>query len=248
MARRIKARSDFYHAAHDPHLPIDIYINKITAGCSILKGLGCEPGDSETTDVLLMNLHPLWSSVRTSITSNKDEQKLADVISILNGSSVDPPVKDKDDETPLGALAASNARFGSGGRRGGAGGGNRYNGGGHGGAGGGNRYSGGSHGGGGGYGGGSSGAGVIIGATPPTKITAIVVVILVILQCGAFTICLSTSRIGVMTPCDRANTATVECTNNTYVLGYDFNIDVGIDSDDEHTPQYSNGVQIPLRI
>ena len=38
--------------------------------------------------------------------------------------------------------------------------------------------------------------GVIIGATPPTKITAIVVVVPVILQHGAFTTCLSTSRIG----------------------------------------------------
>ncbi|KAJ7235707.1 hypothetical protein B0H12DRAFT_974591, partial [Mycena haematopus] len=105
MSRRIKARSDFYHAAHDPHLPIDIYINKITAGRKTLKGLSCEPGDSETTDVLLMNLHPSWSGVRTSITSNKDEQQLADVIGILNGSSVDPLVKDEDVDTPM-AMAA----------------------------------------------------------------------------------------------------------------------------------------------
>ena len=72
MSRRIRARSEFYHASHDPHLSIDIYINKITAGRGILKGLGCEPGEAETSDVLLMNLHPSWSGVRTSITSNKD--------------------------------------------------------------------------------------------------------------------------------------------------------------------------------
>ncbi|KAJ7750487.1 hypothetical protein DFH07DRAFT_769964, partial [Mycena maculata] len=76
-----------------------------------------------------MNLHISWSGVHTSITSNKDEQKLADVTSILNGSTVDLPVKVKDDETLLGAMAASNVRFGSGGRRGGAGRGNRYSGG-----------------------------------------------------------------------------------------------------------------------
>ncbi|KAJ7716657.1 hypothetical protein DFH07DRAFT_715040, partial [Mycena maculata] len=102
---------------------IDVYINKVRAAAKVLKGLKCDPGDIETTDILLMNLHPSWVTVRTTITSNKDEQKLDDVIGILNGSTVELPVKEED-EGPVLAMAASGPRFGSGGRKGGAGGGN----------------------------------------------------------------------------------------------------------------------------
>jgi hypothetical protein len=184
MSRCLKARSDFYRAVHDPLLNVDIYINKVKAAQKTLKGLGCEPGEVETTDVLLINLHPSWAGVRTTITSNKDEQKLTDVVGILNGSTVDPPVKDEDDKPASLAMAAIHRCFGSGGRR------------------------------------------VvlvvetdtavevrvavvvapltfllrmtkaIIGATPPTKITVISAVDPVILQCNAFTTCLSISRIG----------------------------------------------------
>ncbi|KAJ7115022.1 hypothetical protein C8R44DRAFT_795181, partial [Mycena epipterygia] len=59
----------------------------------------------------------------TTITSNKDEQKLDDVIGILNGSTVDPPVKQEDDGSPTLAMAMTGSRFGSGGRRGGGAGG-----------------------------------------------------------------------------------------------------------------------------
>ncbi|KAJ7102797.1 hypothetical protein C8R44DRAFT_808560 [Mycena epipterygia] len=58
-----------------------------------------------------------------TITSNKDEQKLDNVIGILNGSTVDPPVKQEDDGGPALAMATTASRFGSGGRRGGVGGG-----------------------------------------------------------------------------------------------------------------------------
>ncbi|KAJ7210418.1 hypothetical protein GGX14DRAFT_363326, partial [Mycena pura] len=237
MSRRIKARSDFYHATHDPHLPIDIYINKITASRSVLKGLGCEPGDSETTDVLLMNLHPSWSGVRTSITSNKDEQKLADVIGILNGSSVDPPIKDEDQELPAGALAASNARFGSGGRRGGAGGGNGHSGGGRGHGGG---YTGGGH-------GSSDTGGDRVSDDKgyhwcdPTNENHCH-------RCGRSghiaARCIHDMpqhiKDWVMAPRDRANASTGEHANSSYTLDYD---------SDEHAPRFTDsGIQIPIRI
>ncbi|KAJ7082794.1 hypothetical protein C8R44DRAFT_992144 [Mycena epipterygia] len=112
MSRRLKARSDFYRAVHDPSLPIDVFINKVKNARKILKGLGCEPGEVETTDVLLINLHPSWAGVRTSITSNKDEQKFDDVVGILNGSTVTPPVKEEADDAPSDlAMAATTARF-----------------------------------------------------------------------------------------------------------------------------------------
>ncbi|KAJ7502313.1 hypothetical protein B0H11DRAFT_664856 [Mycena galericulata] len=57
-SRRITARTNFYRAEHDPFLPIDVYINKVRAAAKVLKGLKCDPGDIETTDILLMNLHP----------------------------------------------------------------------------------------------------------------------------------------------------------------------------------------------
>ncbi|KAF7333941.1 hypothetical protein MSAN_02396000 [Mycena sanguinolenta] len=119
MSRRLKARSDFYRTEHEPSLPIDVYIGKVTSARKALKGLGCEPGEVETADILLLNLHPSWATVRTTITSNKDEQKLEDIISILNGSTVDPVKQEISDL----AMAAQNGSFGSGGRRGGGAGG-----------------------------------------------------------------------------------------------------------------------------
>ncbi|KAJ7785149.1 hypothetical protein DFH07DRAFT_763757 [Mycena maculata] len=184
-------------------------------------------------DILLMNLQPLWSGVRTSITSNKDEQKL-----ILNGSTVDPPVKDEDDETLLGAMAAGHARFGSGGRRGGAGGGNGYSGGGSS-----------VHARGGRYGGGSG--------NHPTD------------EKGHHW-CDPTNE-NHCHRCGQSGHIAARCIHNMpqhikdWVMGnpshershaaaesaqhvhtYD---DVGTDSeDDEYRPQYSNGIQVPLRI
>ncbi|KAJ7775878.1 hypothetical protein B0H14DRAFT_3508327 [Mycena olivaceomarginata] len=67
---------------------------------------------------------PLMSSLSTfifpgqafvSITSNKDEQKFDDVVGILNGSTVDPPVKqESDDEGPAVAMGRDDIeiRFG----------------------------------------------------------------------------------------------------------------------------------------
>ncbi|KAJ7694411.1 hypothetical protein B0H17DRAFT_1275499 [Mycena rosella] len=122
MSRRLKARSDFYRA--------------VKVARKTLKGLGCEPGEVETTDVLLINLHSSWAGVRTSITSNKDEQKLEDIISILNGSTVEPVKQESDDEVPAVGLMAAASRLGSGGRRGNGGSGGGAGGGGYSGSGG----------------------------------------------------------------------------------------------------------------
>ncbi|KAF8169895.1 hypothetical protein K438DRAFT_1854860 [Mycena galopus ATCC 62051] len=99
MARRLKARSD------------------LRATRKALKGLGCEPSDLETADLLLLNLHSSWSTVRTTITSNKDEQKVSDIISILNGSTVE--IDHIKEEYPHLSMAAQHGSFGSGGRYGG---------------------------------------------------------------------------------------------------------------------------------
>jgi hypothetical protein len=87
MARRFKCREDFYHIQHDPSKSIDIYIHAIETGRQNLISLGCTIDDSQTLDLLLMNLHPSYHTIRTSILTAKSEPSLSDVKGILIGSA-----------------------------------------------------------------------------------------------------------------------------------------------------------------
>lgn len=111
ISRRLKARQEFYHVTHDPTRPIDVYIHAIISARSTLQNLGCTIEDTETTgmDVLLMNLHPDYHTIRTSILTAKDEPTLDSVKSILTGASVSAIVTVKQEPTGF-ALAAQGRR------------------------------------------------------------------------------------------------------------------------------------------
>jgi hypothetical protein len=87
LARRFKCREDFHHIEHDPSKSIDIYIHAIETARQRLKDLGCTVDDTQTLDVLLMNLHPSYHTIRTSILTAQSEPSLSDVKGILIGSA-----------------------------------------------------------------------------------------------------------------------------------------------------------------
>ena len=87
MPRRLKAREDFYRVEHDPTQSIYAYIFAVEKASKALVDLGCKVQETETKDVLLMNLHSSYHTVRTSILTAQKEPSLAEVKSILSGSS-----------------------------------------------------------------------------------------------------------------------------------------------------------------
>lgn len=124
MPRRIQARHTFYHVEHDPSQSIGIYIHAVTKARQALAALGCKVDDVETLDVLLMNLHESFASVKTAILTSKEEPKLEEVKAILTGGVQSAmPVTIKT-EPSAAALAAQGAHRGGGRRNSGSGYGN----------------------------------------------------------------------------------------------------------------------------
>ena len=88
IVRRIQARKDFYSIIHDPSRPIDDYIHDVTVARTTLTTLGVDVSDTETLDVLLMNLHSDYNTIVTTILAASEEPKLDKVKAILSGASV----------------------------------------------------------------------------------------------------------------------------------------------------------------
>lgn len=87
MPRRLQAREAFYRIEHDPSKPISIYIHAVDSARQVLVDLGSNIDDTETLNVLLMNLHPDFHTVRTTILTAATEPTLANVKNILAGSA-----------------------------------------------------------------------------------------------------------------------------------------------------------------
>jgi len=88
VGRRLQARQDFYRVTHDPSKPISAYIHAVDKSVQVLKNLSVEVTETEHGDVLPMNLHKSFSTVRTAILSSKDEPTLSSIKEVLSGSSV----------------------------------------------------------------------------------------------------------------------------------------------------------------
>ena len=90
LASRIDARRKLYTTLHDPSKSVDFYILALKNARDHLKAItGEDIKDQDFMDVLLMNLHPDFSQIRTSILSQSTEPSLATVISILTKSAAD---------------------------------------------------------------------------------------------------------------------------------------------------------------
>ena len=70
LATRIDARRHLYTTPHDPSQSVDFYILALRTARERLKAItGEDIKDQDFMDVLLMNLHPDFSQIRTSILS-----------------------------------------------------------------------------------------------------------------------------------------------------------------------------------
>jgi hypothetical protein len=110
LATRIDARRQLYTTLHDPSKSVDFYILALKNAREHLKAItGEDIKDRDFMDVLLMNLHPDFSQIRTSILSQSTEPTLDIVISILTKSANDLSIKHES------VLAARAGPFGAGG-------------------------------------------------------------------------------------------------------------------------------------
>jgi hypothetical protein len=80
---RISLKRQFYGFKHDTSTPMSAYVNGITDLAAKLKAIGIDLTEEEITDVLIFNLDDDYSSIAASLTTGKDELKVADITSAL---------------------------------------------------------------------------------------------------------------------------------------------------------------------
>lgn len=120
FSRRVTLRKAFYGAEHDPSQPIEIFIQSVLKAKAALTAIQVEVDDVAAKDVILMNLHPSYSGVKTSLLTQPNEPSLESIRSILSTTTsfVDPEiqptttVKAEPGETALATkFNKSNARY-----------------------------------------------------------------------------------------------------------------------------------------
>ncbi|GLB42146.1 putative gag-polypeptide of LTR copia-type [Lyophyllum shimeji] len=85
-ANRISLMRQFYYAHHDPHMPIEDYINGIIKTANQLKSIGMKIEDFTIVDVLIMNLDETWSSIAGSLGATTQDDT---AISAVTGALID---------------------------------------------------------------------------------------------------------------------------------------------------------------
>jgi hypothetical protein len=114
FARRVELCKQFYSVEHDPSKPIDIYIQQILDVKGQLVTIDHKIEDVEVKDVILMNLHSSYETVKLSLLMQPTEPSLDVIRSFLNSSSsiIDAPFAVKSESTDTG-LATKFKRSGS---------------------------------------------------------------------------------------------------------------------------------------
>lgn len=116
MATRIDALRHFYTTIHDPSQPVDFYIQALKTSKEHLKAItGEDIKDQHFMDILLMNLHPDFGQIRTSILSQSTEPTLDHTLSILTKSQDIPSPSSMMIKQESVLAAYSRPPFGSGG-------------------------------------------------------------------------------------------------------------------------------------
>ena len=114
FARCVELRKAFYSAEHDPSKPIEIYVQKVIDAKVQLTAMGHKVDDIEVKDVILMNLHSTYETVKLSLLTQPTKPSLDVIRTILTSSSpiIDAPFSVKSEMTEI-ALAT---KFGRGGK------------------------------------------------------------------------------------------------------------------------------------
>lgn len=112
MSSRIEARRVFYTTTQDPSKPVEFYIQALKNARTHLQAMGQTITDQEHKDILLMNLHSDFYSVRTSLMSQNPEPSIEQVESVLNSSPIEATTSIKMESI----FAANHRSHGGGGR------------------------------------------------------------------------------------------------------------------------------------
>jgi hypothetical protein len=114
FAHRVELRKQFYSVEHNPSKPIDIYIQQILDVKGQLVTIGHKIEDVEVKDVILMNLHSCYETVKPSLLMQPTEPSLDVICLILNSPSsiIDAPFMVKSESTDM-VLATKFKRSGS---------------------------------------------------------------------------------------------------------------------------------------
>ncbi|TRM55268.1 hypothetical protein BD626DRAFT_419182 [Schizophyllum amplum] len=114
MARRVAARKAFYQCSHDfPTQSLEQFITTVQDKARVLTDMGISVADTEILDVILMNIHPAFFTVRTTLLSQSTEPTLTSAIGTLTSSpalNYDFVKTEEEDTSRL--LAANAARSG----------------------------------------------------------------------------------------------------------------------------------------
>ncbi|TRM68635.1 hypothetical protein BD626DRAFT_565463 [Schizophyllum amplum] len=114
MARRVAARKAFYQCSHDfPTQSLEQFITTVQDKARVLTDMGISVADTEILDVILMNIHPAFFTIRTTLLSQSTEPTLTSAIGTLTLSpalNYDFVKTEEEDTSRL--LAANAARSG----------------------------------------------------------------------------------------------------------------------------------------
>ncbi|KAF7340496.1 hypothetical protein MSAN_02121000 [Mycena sanguinolenta] len=105
-ALRLALRNQLYSIRHDPKQPISVYIEAIRTVACQLKAIGHEVKPEDLADIILLRLHPSFSSIRSTLSNVTPFPKLDDLISAIKAyelqetlsSSVEQTIKKEEEE------------------------------------------------------------------------------------------------------------------------------------------------------
>lgn len=115
-SRRYEIRNRFNKPVHKLDRPIEEYIQGVLQARKELQALGCSIDDTETADMIIMNLNPAFETVRTTLIARDKEPTLIELQAILK--EADRDLKKDEEVSPAGETALAARRVGGDWRRG----------------------------------------------------------------------------------------------------------------------------------
>ncbi|KAK6981418.1 hypothetical protein R3P38DRAFT_3333831 [Favolaschia claudopus] len=104
--KSLTGRAELNAVRHDPSKDISVYTRAMADAVKKLAAMGVTIDDTYHKDLLLINLHSSYSSVRTVLLTRATEPTLKDVTDLLTASAADPGIKQEDDGlSPLAFIA-----------------------------------------------------------------------------------------------------------------------------------------------
>lgn len=82
-ATHLALHNQFYSIRHDPAKPIGVFLGSVQSTVRQLNDIGHKPTDSEICNIILLRLHPSFTTVCSAIIACEKALKLADLIAMV---------------------------------------------------------------------------------------------------------------------------------------------------------------------